>query len=247
MENVLDRVFAPIARLAVAQGARFADVAERLRMATFVQARAVAGDAATDSRLAVMTGLQRRDIARLRGGEGPKLAERPDPLARLVSLWLADTAYLGAPLRRHGAAPSFDALAREVRRDVHPKSLLDALLAAGTVTVEGETVVLQARAYVPHAGSAPQLAWMAANCADHLAAAVGNVIEGAGNFEQAVAYDGLSAQDVAALEQMWRTGVTQVMQEVNARALALQDGPHDDAGRRCRFRAGAYFFQEETS
>jgi len=242
MNDFLERLLSPVARLAMARGLRFSEVAETLRQATYAVARKSAGDGATDSKLSVMTGLQRRDIVRLRAGAEPKQADRPDPLARLVSLWLGDADYAGATLARHGPAPSFDALARSVRRDVHPKSLLDALIAAGTVEEDGDKVVLKAQAYVPMVGSDAQMEWLAGNVGDHLDAAVDNVVEDADFFEQAVAYEGMSGAAIAELDALWRDRLRAALQDVNARALALQDAERGPG----RFRAGAYFYAKDA-
>ena len=234
LDTALDLIFRPLTRLAIAKGVRFADASERLRRAYLFAALQVAGRHVTDSRLSVMTGLQRRDVARLRAGpEEP--APRPDPLARRVALWLAEHA--GAPLPRSGREVSFDALARRIRKDIHPRTSLDALLAAGTVGLEGDTVRLLKPAYVPLEGSDDQLRYLGQNVGDHLAVAVGNVLGEHMSPELAVHYDGLSDAAIEALREMWRDRMGAVLQEVNARALALQEESPGGG----RFRAGGYF------
>ena len=90
MTHALDHLLAPLARLLVARGVLFSDLTEQLKLQYVRAAEAGAEARATDSRLSVMTGLQRRDIARLRadqsGTEGPA---RPNHLSRLVALWQA--------------------------------------------------------------------------------------------------------------------------------------------------------------
>ncbi|MEO1364986.1 MAG: DUF6502 family protein [Pseudomonadota bacterium] len=230
----LDLIFRPLTRLAIAKGVRFADASERLRRAYLFAALQVAGRDVTDSKLSVMTGLQRRDVARLRA-EPEEAAPRPDPLSRLVALWLAEHA--GAPLSRSGGAVSFDALARRIRKDIHPRTSLDALVAAGTVGLDGDTVRLLKQAYVPLEGSDDQLRYLGQNVGDHMAVAVGNVLGERMSPELAVHYDGLSDAAIETLREMWRDRMGTVLQEMNARALALQD----DSPGAGRFRAGGYF------
>jgi len=232
--HVLDQLFRPLARLAIARSVRFADAAERLRRAYLTAAVQRAGKDATDSQLSVLTGLQRRDIARLRQLGEADVSLTPDPLSRLVARWLAEND--GEPLPRKGER-SFDALARAMRKDIHPRTSLDALLAAGTVVLDGDTVHLVKRAYVPTEGSAEHLRYLADNVGDHLSVAVGNVLGDPSQFELAVHYDGLSAEAVDALHAMWRARMTATLQEVNARARDLQETSAGVA----RFRAGGYF------
>jgi hypothetical protein len=238
MLDALDHIFRPIARLAILRRVRFADVAERLRRAFLSEARGQLGEAAPVSRLAVMTGLQRRDITRLIEAREAAPSAAPDPLARLVAAWRAQ--YGGAPLPHHGDAGSFDALARTIRQDVHPRSLLDMLVAAGTVERRGQQVHLLRTGHVPQPGSEAQLRYLGANVGDHLAVAVGNVAGDPPGFDLAVHYGGLSEAAVAELEALWRGRMRAVLEEVNARAAALQAAQEGPA----RFRAGGYFRKE---
>ncbi|MEO1677375.1 MAG: DUF6502 family protein [Pseudomonadota bacterium] len=235
MNAILDLVFRPLVRLAIARGLRFSEASERLRRAYVDVAREMAGEGATDSKISVMTGLQRRDIARLRADPAPDAPTRPDPLSRLVAEWLA--LHQGAPLPRHGPAPSFDALAWQIRRDVHPKSLLDALRASGTVAEEAETVRLLKRANVPLEGAEEQLDYLGRNVGDHLSVAVGNVLGEPPQFDLAVHYDTLSVAAAEELQALWRARMAPVLEELNAKARALQDAEAGPA----RIRGGGYF------
>lgn len=230
----LDLIFRPLARLAIAKGVRFADASERLRRAYFHAAVQGEGSDVTDSKLSVLTGLQRRDVARLRA-EPDEPDPRPDPLSRLVALWLAE--FEGAPLTRSGPDISFDALARRIRKDIHPRTTLDALVAAGTVAVEGDVVRLLKHAHVPLEGSDGQVRYLGQNVGDHLSVAVGNVLGDPPSFDLAVHYDGLSDTAIEALREQWRAQMNAVLQDVNARARDLQK--HSPGSK--RFRAGGYF------
>ncbi len=234
MKYVLDRLLAPIARLAVAKAVPFGEVAERLK-AQFVQVAASQIDGkVTDSRLSVMTGLQRRDIVRLRG-EPDHTSPPVNHLARLVADWVAAG---GTPLNRK----KFDTLAQGIRRDVHPATMLAQLQDAGTVSVtDAGQVVLETRSYQPLPGTGAQLDYLARNGGDFLAAATANVMQDpAPFFERAVHYNGLSQEAVAVLEAEYRAAQMQVLEQINARAAALQA---DDPGK-MRFRAGGYFYKE---
>lgn len=233
MNRILDALLAPIARLAVARGVLFPQAAERLKVQYLRAAEALA-DAPNDSRISVMTGLQRRDIARLRDvPDDPPVAHH---LSRLVAIWVADHP-------RSLDRKAFDALAASVRKDVHPRTLLEQLVAAGTVRVEGDQVQRLKRSYQPAVGSADQLNFLATNGADFLTAATQNVIADAGFFERAAHFNQLSPDAVAELDALFRAGQMDILEGVAARARALQvQSPGDH-----RFRAGGYFYTEEAS
>lgn len=239
MITLLDALLAPIARLAVARGLLFTQVSERLKLQYLRGAERLAGGdkPPTDSRISVMTGLQRRDIARLR--QMPADPVPPvNPLARLVAQWLA--LHGGRPLPRSGDG-SFDALAAQIRKDVHPKTLLEQLVAAGTVEVKGEEVTLCTASYQPLPGSDDQLAYLTANGGDYLAAATANVLTApAPFFERAVHYNQLSPQAVDTLDAAFRERQAKLLQDINDMAARLQDTSPGQA----RFRAGGYFYSE---
>ncbi|PYE85777.1 DUF6502 family protein [Pseudoroseicyclus aestuarii] len=234
----LDPILSPLARLAVRKGWLFPAVERRLRQAYIAAATSGGEGAMTDSRISVMTGLQRRDIARLRREEAPEQPPR-QPLAEIISRWWDDPAYDPAGLPIQGEAGSFTALARSVRQDVHPRTFLDLLIESGAVTEEAGRASLTTRSYQPLPGSEEQLGYLADNVGDHLSAAVSNVLGEAGNYDMAVHYDGLSPEAIATLEERYRAGMTRLVEELDSMVRAL---PQSAEGQQ-RFRAGGYFFK----
>jgi hypothetical protein len=242
MLRSVDALLAPLARLFVAHGLPFADIAERLKRHYVAAARWQAGPRPTDSRLSVMTGLQRREVIRLSQLPVNDASPRPNHLARLVQVWRSD---LGArPLPRAGDTGSFEALARSIRRDVHARTMLEQLLAAGTVRVEDGQVVLTAESYQPKAGSEAQLDYLADNAGDFLHAATANVLsDTAPFFERAAHFNQLDAEAIRLLEASFRAGQMALLTDLADQAARLQKtapGTH-------RFRAGGFFFHADTT
>ena len=234
IDDLLTRLFVPVARLAIGRGLGIRDVTEPLKRAFLTVAQRQAGPEATDSRIALLTGLQRRDVLRLRR-EAP--ASRPAPApARLLQAWPEDDR-----LARSGPEPSFEALARAISQDVHPRTLLDLLSDAGAVASEGDAVRLLRRDYVPPAGSDAQLSWLAGNLHDHGMAAVGNVLGDGGFFDRAADFSGQSAAEAAGLAALFEDRQMTVLREVAAAADAGRgDGP-------VRIRFGGYGYWEEAT
>ncbi|HRP29459.1 MAG TPA: DUF6502 family protein, partial [Burkholderiaceae bacterium] len=120
--------------------------------------------------------------------------------------WSSDPHYRDAKgrprkLARQGPAPSFEALAQSVTRDVHPRSLLDELLRLGLAAADAadDSVALVHDAFVPRGDAARMLGFLGDNVGDHLSGAVANVLgDGRRHFEQAVFADELSAQSLEA-------------------------------------------------
>ncbi|NNE86447.1 MAG: hypothetical protein HKN27_00090 [Silicimonas sp.] len=194
------------------------------------------GTKITDSRLSVMTGLQRRDISRLKD---LKLKEkRVHHLARLVALWQTEADY-PETIAKSGPAPSFEALAQIVHRDVHPRTMLDALEAADTVSIKGDTVTLEATSYQPLAGTDDQIAYLARNVGDHATAATENVLgRDPRHFERAVHYTKLTPEHIAELETDFAQAEMEILEKISRKAAKMKN---DGSGTQ-RFRAGGYFY-----
>ncbi|MEP6067504.1 MAG: DUF6502 family protein [Paracoccaceae bacterium] len=232
----LDPILRPIARLAIRKGWLFPVVENRLRHAYVEVAQTLADGGGTDSKISIMTGLQRRDIARLRGETAAPQTQR-QPLAEIIALWWDDPAYDPNGIPVQGDDPSFSSLARRVRQDVHPRTFLDILIENGAVKESDGNVILTTRSYQPLSGSDDHLAYLADNVGDHLATAVSNVVDGAQNFDMGVHYKGLSESAIKQLDAHFRARMKQTLQEMDTLARAFpasEDGPH-------RFRAGGYF------
>ncbi len=245
MPDPLAPLFKAFARLTVARGILLPDLIELLKRHYIDAAKAMTKGKITDSRLSLLTGLQRRDIVRLRNLT-PK-QQVPNHLARLVALWQNETAYstngLPKALPKNGAAPSFEALARIVRRDVHPRTMLDMLLASGTIAIneDDQSVQLMKTSYQPLAGSEDQLAYLANNFGDHLSAATDNVLGlTPPHFERAVHYTGLTAAQIAELKADFDLGQMALLEQLSQKAAAMKKLPSLDATD--RFRAGGYFY-----
>lgn len=241
MLDILDPLLRPLSRLLIAQGVIFPDFANRMK-SHYVQAanRKLKGENAklTDSRLSAMTGLQRRDIVRLKEGT-PKPKQRQNYLARLVATWQTDPAFGGRNLPKNGPN-SFETLARQTHQDVHPRTMFDELLAAGTVAHDAETgeVKLLATSFLPLAGSEDQIDYLARNTGDHLSAATENVAEGAAHFERAAHYTNLTETQVETLTRFFEREQMALLEKISQKAAEMkrqETGP-------CRIRVGAYFY-----
>lgn len=254
LQEALRRLLLPMAQLGVARGLPYAAVEELFKQA-YVQA---AGDAHPGllphrkvSRISTVTGINRREVTRLTQAAQPAPRGR-SVAAELFAHWLSDRRYRDADghpltLPRQGAAPSFEALAQEVTRDVHPRSLLDELLRLQLAQFdEAADTVTAARDAVPRGDQARMLAVLGSNVGQHLQAAVDNVLDGQGrHFEQALYADGLSAQTLDWLRGQvrahWQDLRERIVPELERRIEA--DGRLDPPPAH-QWRVGLYTFND---
>lgn len=213
LQAALARLLAPLAQLVVARGVPFSVLDEMLRSAVVSTAHAAhpgLPEHRRASRVSAATGLNRREVNRLleqqaAAARGASAATPPrSPAAMVFAHWRATPAYrtkAGAPraLPRTGPAPSFESLAHEVTRDVHPRALLEELLRLKLAAhdEQRDVVTLVKENFIPRGDTERMLQWMGANVGDHLAAAVDNLTSNEPRHaDQAIAADGLSAASV---------------------------------------------------
>ncbi len=268
LAQALAQVLAPLARLALARGLTHATLDEWLKQALVAAAdeqHAALPPHRRVSRISTATGIHRREVTRLVEVLREGAARTPPPQRSLASElfthWRTDPAFCdrrGSPaeLPRCGPAPSFEALAQAITRDVHPRSLLDELLRLGVAALDRErdSVRLVREAFVPQGDAARMVATLGRNVGSHFAAAVDNVVhDDRRHFEQAIFADGLSE---ASLEQLrglvrdqWQAlmdGLVPALEAMVARdaeaAESVEPGQAD--APRQRIRLGLYSFAQ---
>lgn len=199
----------PLAELAVSRGLPYLALDELLRQALVDAAGAQQANGPAHgkvSRISTATGLSRREVGRLLETATAPCAPPRWLAGEVFARWTNDPDYAPegqpCPLPRQGPAPSFDALAQSVTRDVHPRSLLEELCRLGLAEVspEGDQVRLLREAFVPRTDFTRMVGLLSENVGDHLAGATANVLgSGDAHFEQAVFADELSETSVQAL------------------------------------------------
>jgi hypothetical protein len=256
--EALASLLEPLARLAVARGVSYREL-EALAKAAFVRAAHAAHPDLPEhrrvSRISTTTGLSRREVTRI--VQAPGRAAPPRSLATEVfARWMTDSEWRdgrGRPrkLARQGPAPSFEALAQSITRDVHPRSLLEELVRLDLASVDDktDTVSLVRDAFVPRGDAVRMARFLGENVGDHLAGAVDNVLQdGTQHFEQAVFADGLSEESLAAFRALvtaqWKTLRQVFVPELEK--LIEADRKAERAPDR-RIRIGLYTYTESTA
>ena len=251
----LARLLRPLVRLCIRGGLTFPALAQLLRE-LFVNVAehdfALEGKEQTDSRVSLLTGIHRKEVARLRGAGAP-VNETPASLSltsAIMARWLAAPQFTDAsgdplPLPRMAAgdAPSFEALVSSITKDVRPRAVLDEWLDRKLVAInEDEEIVLLDTGFVPRGDDERKWHYLGRNLNDHIAAAVENVSGPAPRFlERAVHYDGLSAKLAKRLELRSRELAMDALKIANREAnRALVK----DTGGEHRWNFGIYIYTE---
>lgn len=250
----------PFVRRLLAHGVPAGPVERRLR-ALFVEVAekelSPPGRCATDSRISLLTGINRKEVRRIRSTADRAISPRVLPMNRATSLvgrWLADpkaTDRAGRPLPIPYLAdrgPSFAKLAREVTADLAPRVFLDELVRSGAAELqEGDRVALKSDAYVPRLASDEELQILAEDPAELVETMLRNVLsKGAERLlQRKVYYDNLGSEAAAAIRAEMRREGERFLRRINQR-LARYDrdrNPKAPGGDRHYAAVGVYFFE----
>lgn len=246
------RVLRPLVRLGLRMGLKYKQMDLVLRTVLLEEAQALVQAAqpakSNVSQLSIATGINRKDVsARLAQMTEPPASPPLPPAAQVFTAWMelaaADPALVRLPLSASAGALSFEALAaRASRGNVHHRTLLDDLLRLGMVQESNGFAELQQAQFVPSQDLQYMLGFLADHTADHLAAAVNNVLDaGPKMLEQAVYADGLSEQECDRLHrlarQRWQTLHKELVKEMT---LAVQKSE----GGNQRIKVGIYALTE---
>lgn len=217
----------------------------------------------TASRLALLTGIHRQEIRRLReitsaGGEMPieKASSAAALSPRLLMTWTQNPRFrdpAGAPRLLHRSAsqgsPSFEELVEGLSKDIRPRAVLDEWLRLGLVEITGEGLLeLKAREFVPK-GSLPAKTELMANIiSDHVSAAVHNVRgDSAPFFDRRVRVEGLTPEALLKLRALVEERGMAFLQELNAAAAKLTEGEAEGPTHRMSIGLFEYEEREKTN
>ncbi|WP_299367818.1 DUF6502 family protein [uncultured Tateyamaria sp.] len=211
----------------------------------------------TDSRIALLTGVHRKDIRMIRAegaGDGPVARRKSAVLATVVGQWMSQPEYSdgGGPraLPRSAAEDvDFEALVRSVNTDVRPRTVLDELLRAGLVRQDAQDMLhLQTDAVVGASTTGDREVFFAANVGDHLAAATENLLAAQPPFfERSVFYNQMTPEAVDEVEAAARVQAQAMLEDLNRRSSALHRRDKDSDAARQRYRVGVYFYKEDAA
>ena len=258
--QAISQVLQPLARLMIDHGLQLPSMLEMLKKALVDEAQGVYGLAdkgSSDTRIALLTGVHRKDVKRLRAT--PEASGPSSPMvslaASVVARWISEPRFLNAdqsaralartPGRGSAGEPDFTTLVAEVSRDVGARAVLDELERLGVVERQDDGyVALKTSAFVPQEGLSESFHFLAANVSDHLSAAVHNLAPDRSSplmLDQSAFSQDLSAEQADQLQlqarRLWATALQQFLQT----ATVAEQRSQGTEGTKHRVRFGVYF------
>lgn len=258
----LARLLRPIVRVLLANKVTYATF-DQIARQVFVEVAdkdfTLKGRKQTVSRVALVTGLSRKEVLRIK--REPPLADRElgrtfHRAARLISTWCNQAEYVdekGEPLSLpFDGAVSFASLVGDVGGDLTPRAVLDELREAGIVNVDAaRRVHLLNKAYVPNQDETQIMKILGTDVGDLAETISYNLNKPADQtrFQLKVSYDNLPQECLDSLHRMVSERGHEVLVEFD-RWLRQQDrdaNPQVQGTGRVRAGVGIYYFEEQQT
>lgn len=256
------RLFRPVVRQLIHYGIAYPAATQMLKQLYVEVAEqdfALPFKRQTDSRLAVVTGIHRKEIAQLRRdvGEDATVAVEDTPVTHVIGRWSSGPPYAtaeGVPLPLFyesvdDRVPTFVRLVHSLGIDVPARSVLDEMLRLDAIELRADgSVVLQQQAFIPPSGVEGKITLLGSDPAELFATIASNIENpDEPRLQRKVVYDNIGGE---ALPEI-RERAAQVGDEFLRRAntlLASYDRdrvPEAPGGRRSRVVLGVYYYQED--
>jgi hypothetical protein len=255
LHGAVIRLLKPLARILLRHNVSFltfSDLAKRVFVEVAEEAFPPLGRKQSDSRIAMLTGLSRKEVLRVKRLPHPSDDEamaQQERSTRVISGWSRDPRYVDAegnplPLLFDGEEGSFCDLVRRYSGDIPPRAVLDELFRVGLAERrEDGRISLVVRGYIPQSGSAEKLSILGVEASD-LLNTIDHNIHDEGEppyFQRKVCYYSFPSRYLPELRELTSRRSQELLEEMN-RWMAEHD--EADQGEEVR-RTGLsiYYFE----
>jgi hypothetical protein len=240
----------------------FVDIAKHTYVEVAAGEFGIPGKKTSVSRVALLSGLTRKDVQRLLDApavDDPEAGERYNRAARVVAGWVRDADFSdpeGNPkvltLQEEAGHESFAALARRFSGDIPSRAILDELLRVGVVEKVGDSSVrLKTRAYVPESGNTDKLNILGTDVSDLVSTIDHNLQHGAADpfFQRKVMYDNVPVEALQEFRNMSGAQAQALLEKLDKWLSQHDRDTSSGTGGTGQVRTGIgiYYFEEDMA
>ena len=254
----------PVARLLLKHGIGYQEFSE-LCKSIFVEVASVdygiRGRKTNMSRVAVMTGLSRKEVRRVRDSidtDSSTFVTRVRRPELVLAIWHSSPEFLDRRQRPKripfdGPGPNFRTLVMRVGGDIPPKAMLNELMRAGSVVREADKLRVVSRSYVPEPHD-PETILVAGGAIRDLTSTINHNLEckepDLRYFERRVYSEALPDEQRPRFKKLAREKGGVLLRDLSA-WLSEREQPSDEADiestpakKTARIGVGVYFFDD---
>lgn len=255
------RILRPLIRILLRHGitySAFSELSKRLYFDVVKTDFALPGKKQTTSRISTLTGLSRKEVARL-----DATTDDADPLdtstinraARVISGWVRDPEFHdehGAPANLpFEGERSFTALVKKYSGDITARTITDELTRVNAISVIGDGLLqLNTHAYVPNHSEVEKLTILGTDVADLIDTIDHNLTQpDQAYFQRKVAYNYIPADTLAQLKtelaELAQNNLEAMDSVLSSKAIDKQKAKKKT--QYIRVGVGVYYFEQEQS
>lgn len=259
LQRAIEQLLRPLFRLLLRHSVSFSAfeaIAKRVYVDVALKDFGIPGKKPTMSRVAVLSGLTRKEVQRLlaepndAAAEG---AERYNRATRVLTGWARDADFLDrkgkARILDADGEQGFAALVKRYSGDMPARAILDELLRVGAVRQRDDArLELVTHGYVPLHSAVDKLEILGRDVSDLIATIDHNLQYGATDprFQRKVMYDAVPVAALAAFRKLSSTQAQGLLEKLD-RWLAEHEvdaASADSGSERTRVGMGIYYFEE---
>ncbi len=256
LDRALRRLLRPLVRIMLRQGisfGEFSEIAKRTYMEIAWDEFTPRNARASDSRVAIMTGLTRKEVKRLRETRSQRTelsTNHMNRATRVLSGWFRDPDFCddkGQPrlLNMTDDGLQFPALVRRYSGDMPPRAMLDELRRVNAVKVDDNGAIqVKSRSFVPDGGDPDSLRMFGLAMSDlghtidsNLGAVPGEDLL----FQRYVSNAQLNPRMVPLFKRLLAERGMQLLESLDD-WMSSNELPEDAPGQSAHIGAGIYFF-----
>ena len=260
LSSAVLRLLRPLDRIMLKNGisyGTFADLARWIYVDVAMREFTIKGRKQSTSRVAVLTGLSRKEVKRMQGIPRPDVShqdERYNRAARIIAAWRREPEYQDAdgepsPLTVSGPWNTFSDIVRRFSGDMPVRAVLDELLRIGAVQqLDNGNIALVKKAYIPVKSEADKIHILGTDVG-HLIGTIDNNLNPACTevrFQRKVAYDNLPEEALLAFKKLSFKKAQKLLEQLDG-WLAEKDrdvNPSVEGTGRYLAGMGIYYFEE---
>jgi hypothetical protein len=263
----VERVLRPLFRILLRNHMSFkafVDIAKHTYVEVAADEFGIPGKKTSVSRVALLSGLTRKEVQRLLDApavDDAEAGERYNRAARVVAGWVRDPEFSDAEGNPKiltlqdtaaGGRAAFAALARRFSGDIPFRAVLDELLRVGVVEkLDDDGIRLKTRAYVPESGDADKLNILGTDVSDLVATIDHNLQHGAADpfFQRKVMYDNVPVEALQEFRRMSGAQAQALLERLD-KWLSQHDRdtrPETGGTGQIRTGIGIYYFEENMA
>jgi hypothetical protein len=267
LATALERILTPLCRILLRNNISFkafTDIAKRTYVHVAADEFRIPGKKQSVSRVALLSGLTRKEVQRLLELEqtpDAEVGERYNRAARVVAGWVRDPDFSDASgnpreleISETGpaGAGTFAELVRRFSGDIPYRAVLDELLRVGAAekTPRG-TIRVKSRAFVPQGADTDKINILGTDVADLVATIDHNIHarDALPRFQRKVMYDNLPREALDEFRKLSAEQAQQLLEHFD-KWLARHDRDTNSSSRgtgRMRSGIGIYYFEEDLA